>query len=187
MAGKHKIEATKECTSETNFDAKAETYDRPPSLENVKDPFPEEHDHTADVADMAIVKTVSATKVKETNTLTTSSTGVGNKPDVSKPEAVDTHKISARLPVKATCREPKKWGAKKPKAAHLREELTKLAEDTVTSRCLNRTRLLGVKYKRMECWVTLGSAVPALLAAGSTTVGEAAKDSAKDRQNRKKE
>lgn len=102
IAGKHKIEATKSCTSETNFEMEANTYNRPPSLENVEEPFPEEHDHAADVADMAIVKTVSATKRKETDALTTSSTGVGNKSDVSVPCAIDTHKIKARLSVKAT-------------------------------------------------------------------------------------
>lgn len=110
--------------------------------------------------------------------LTTSLTGVGNKTDFIVPEAVDTHKILARLSVRATCHESKKCGAKKSKAAHLKEKFTILTDDTVTSRCEYRARVFGIKCKRIVCRVTLGSNVPALLAAGSTTVGEAAKDSA---------
>lgn len=90
-------------------------------MENVVDPDPSEHDHAADVADIAIVKTESTTCVKEVGIFATSSTGVGNKSDVSVPWAVDTHKMKARLSVKATCRESKKCGAKKSKAAHLEE------------------------------------------------------------------
>ncbi len=79
------------------------------------------HDHTADVTDIAVGKSVSAEKVIEASAFTTSRTGVGNKPDFIVPWAVDTVVIMARFPVWATCKESKKWGTEYSKAAHLIE------------------------------------------------------------------